>query len=186
MTRILIMGPPGSGKGTQASRISGRLGVETISTGDIFRENVLRQTPLGREAQRYLDSGDFVPDKITNDMVRDRLGAPDVGYPRTLAQTAFLDQILAEGDQKLDGVLHLAADADELVCRLLRRAEEAGRSDDKETVIRHRLELYNKETEPLLALYSRRSILTTIEGRGSVDEVTNRAIRALASTGTQL
>ena len=122
MTRMLIIGPPGSGKGTQAERISERLGVVAISTGDIFRANVKGETPLGVEAKKYMDAGDFVPDSVTNKMVRDRLSEDDVengflldGYPRTTAQVDYLDEILAEGDQKLDVVLQLTADDEELV-----------------------------------------------------------------------
>ena len=130
MTRMLIIGPPGSGKGTQAERISERLGVVAISTGDIFRANVKGETPLGIEAKKYMDAGDFVPDSVTNKMVRDRLSEDDVehgflldGYPRTTAQVDYLDEILADGDQKLDVVLQLTADDEELVKRLLGRAE---------------------------------------------------------------
>ena len=151
MTRMLIIGPPGSGKGTQAERISERLGVVAISTGDIFRANVKGETPLGVEAKKYMDAGDFVPDSVTNKMVRDRLSEADVesgflldGYPRTTAQVDYLDEILAEGDQKLDVVLQLTADDEELVTRLLGRAKETGRSDDNEAVIRHRLDLYHE------------------------------------------
>ena len=139
MTRMLIIGPPGSGKGTQAERISERLGVVAISTGDIFRANVKGETPLGVEAKKYMDAGDFVPDSVTNKMVRDRLSEDDVedgflldGYPRTTAQVDYLDEILADGDQKLDVVLQLTADDEELVTRLLGRAKETGRSDDNE------------------------------------------------------
>ena len=130
MTRMLIIGPPGSGKGTQAERISERLGVVAISTGDIFRANVKGETPLGIEAKKYMDAGDFVPDSVTNKMVRDRLSEDDVengflldGYPRTTAQVDYLDGILADGDQKLDVVLQLTADDEELVTRLLGRAQ---------------------------------------------------------------
>ena len=131
MTRMLIIGPPGSGKGTQAERISERLGVVAISTGDIFRANVKGETPLGIEAKKYMDNGDFVPDSVTNKMVRDRLSEADVesgflldGYPRTTAQVDYLDQILAKGEEKLDVVLQLTADDAELVTRLLGRAKE--------------------------------------------------------------
>ncbi|GAP55630.1 adenylate kinase [Arthrobacter sp. Hiyo6] len=186
MTRMLIIGPPGSGKGTQAERISERLGVVAISTGDIFRANVKGETPLGVEAKKYMDAGDFVPDSVTNKMVRDRLNEDDVdggflldGYPRTTAQVDYLDGILAEGDQKLDVVLQLTADDEELVKRLLGRAKETGRSDDNEGVIRHRLDLYHEQTEPVVAKYAERGILTRVDGIGGIDEVTDRVMEAI-------
>ena len=139
MTRMLIIGPPGSGKGTQASRISERLGIVAISTGDIFRANVKEETPLGVEAKKYIDKGDFVPDSVTNNMVRDRLKQPDAadgflldGYPRTSGQVDELDDILRRGRPQLDIVLQLTADDEELVKRLLGRAAQEGRSDDNE------------------------------------------------------
>ena len=186
MTRMLIIGPPGSGKGTQAERISERLGVVAISTGDIFRANVKGETPLGIEAKKYMDAGDFVPDSVTNKMVRDRLSEDDVedgflldGYPRTTAQVDYLDEILADGDQKLDVVLQLTADDEELVTRLLGRAKETGRSDDNEAVIRHRLDLYHEQTEAVVAKYAERGILTQVDGIGGIDEVTDRVMQAI-------
>jgi adenylate kinase len=183
---MLIIGPPGSGKGTQAERISERLGVVAISTGDIFRANVKSGTPLGVKAKKYMDNGDFVPDSVTNMMVRGRLGEPDVengflldGYPRTTAQVDYLDEILADADEKLDVVLQLTADDKELVHRLLGRAKETGRSDDNETVIRHRLDLYHEQTEPVVAKYAERGILTQVDGVGGIDEVTNRVMQAI-------
>ena len=153
MTQMLIIGPPGSGKGTQASRISDRLGIVAISTGDIFRANVKEETPLGVEAKKYIDKGEFVPDSVTNNMVRDRLKQPDAadgflldGYPRTSGQVDELDNILAEAGSQLDIVLQLTADDEELVKRLLGRAAQEGRSDDNEAVIRRRLALYHEET----------------------------------------
>jgi adenylate kinase len=186
MPRMLIIGPPGSGKGTQAERISERLGgVVAISTGDIFRANVKSETPLGVEAQKYMDAGDFVPDSVTNKMVRDRLGESDVedgflldGYPRTTAQVDYLDEILAARNQRLDVILQLTADDEELVARLLGRAKETGRSDDTEAVIRHRLDLYHEQTEAVVAKYAERGILTRVDGIGIVDEVTERVILA--------
>ncbi|CEA08861.1 Adenylate kinase [Arthrobacter saudimassiliensis] len=187
MTRLLIIGPPGAGKGTQAARISERLGVSAISTGDIFRHNVKELTPLGLEAKKYIDAGNFVPDSVTNNMVRDRLANDDVaegflldGYPRTTAQVEELDRILAESGQKLDAVLQLTADDEELVQRLLRRAEIEGRADDNEDVIRHRLDLYKKETADVVARYSDRGIVTQVDGLGDIDEVTERIMDALS------
>ncbi|KIS27448.1 adenylate kinase [Arthrobacter sp. SPG23] len=186
MTRMLIIGPPGSGKGTQAERISGRLGVVAISTGDIFRANVKGGTPLGVEARKYMDNGDFVPDSVTNEMVRNRLSQDDAkegflldGYPRTVAQVEYLDGILAAGDQKLGVVLQLTADDEELVSRLLGRAKETGRSDDNESVIRHRLDLYHQQTEAVVAQYAGRGILSRVDGIGGVGEVTDRILASI-------
>jgi adenylate kinase len=193
MTRMLLIGPPGSGKGTQAERISAGLGIVAISTGDIFRFNVKEQTPLGIEAKKYMDAGDFVPDSVTNNMVRDRLAQDDAregflldGYPRTLAQVDFLDEILADNGVGLDVVLQLTADDEELVKRLLGRAQETGRSDDNETVIRHRLELYHTQTETVVTRYEERGILTKVDGIGPIDEVTERVLAAIKNGAADL
>ncbi|HET8719264.1 MAG TPA: adenylate kinase [Nocardioidaceae bacterium] len=184
--RLVLMGPPGAGKGTQAKVIAGRLGVPAVSTGDIFRTNVSDQTPLGREAQRYMDAGDYVPDEVTNAMVRDRLAEPDAasgflldGYPRTVAQVEELDSMLAGGGHKLDAVVVLTVDDDELVARLLKRAREEGRTDDTEEVVRHRQDVYNEQTAPLLQVYADRGLLVSIDGMGPVDEVTRRVFEQL-------
>lgn len=186
MTRMLIIGPPGSGKGTQAQRISSYLEIPAISTGDIFRANVLNGTVLGIEAQKYLDNGDLVPDGVTNAMVRDRLMKDDAGtgflldgYPRTLGQVAELDAILEDSGQRLDFVLQLTADDDELTRRLLARAQETGRSDDTREVITHRLELYRQQTEPVVDTYGDRDVLIQVEGIGAVDDVTGRILAAI-------
>ncbi|WP_309081109.1 adenylate kinase [Zhihengliuella sp.] len=186
MTRLLIVGPPGSGKGTQAVRISERLGVVAISTGDIFRANVKGGTPLGLEAKKYIDAGDFVPDSVTNNMVRDRLQQDDVkdgflldGYPRTSPQVDELDSILSENGQELDAVLQLTADDDELVERLLKRAAVEGRADDTEDVIRHRLALYHEQTEVVVKRYRERGIVREVDGIGEIDDVTARVLDAL-------
>ncbi|MEV7646557.1 adenylate kinase [Arthrobacter sp. NPDC089319] len=188
MTQMLIIGPPGSGKGTQASRISDRLGIVAISTGDIFRANVKEETPLGVEAKKYIDKGEFVPDSVTNNMVRDRLKQPDAadgflldGYPRTSGQVDELDNILAEADTQLDIVLQLTADDEELVKRLLGRAAQEGRSDDNEAVIRRRLALYHEETAVVVNRYAERGIVATVDGIGDIDEVTERIMTALKS-----
>ncbi|MGO4858917.1 adenylate kinase [Arthrobacter sp. 2MCAF14] len=185
---MLMIGPPGSGKGTQAERLSERLGVVAISTGDIFRAHVKGGTPLGIEAKRYMDAGDFVPDTITNEMVRSRLCQDDVedgflldGYPRTTAQVDYLDQVLARGGQQLDVVLQLTADDDELVHRLLGRAKETGRSDDNEAVIRHRLDLYHEQTEAVVAKYAERGILRKVDGHGGIEDVTDKLMGAIES-----
>lgn len=187
MIRMIVMGPPGSGKGTQAGRISQRLGVPAISTGDIFRQNITNMSPLGVESKRYIDKGDFVPDGLTNRMVRDRLRDPDAmdgflldGYPRTTAQVAELDDILAHENRHLNAALLLTADDKELVKRLLDRAKVTGRSDDTEAVVRHRLDLYRQLTEPVVAIYARRGILVTVKGSGGIDEVTERVIAQIA------
>ncbi|WP_058955088.1 adenylate kinase [Kocuria rhizophila] len=186
MTRMLIIGPPGAGKGTQAARISERLGVPAISTGDIFRANIKDQTGLGREAQRYTDAGNLVPDSVTNEMVRDRLSHEDVsggflldGYPRTVAQVEELDRILEANGVGLDVVLLLTADNDELVSRLLGRAQEQGRTDDTEDVIRHRLDVYDEQTAPVVGVYEDRGIVVRVDGLGSIDHVTDRIMAAL-------
>lgn len=181
MIRMVLMGPPGSGKGTQAARISARFNAPSISTGDIFRKNMRDLTLLGVESKKYIDNGDFVPDGLTNRMVRDRLGSPDVangflldGYPRTKAQIAELDDIVAQANHSLDAALLLTANDEELVTRLLDRAKLSGRTDDTELVIRHRLELYRQQTEPVAEIYAARGILLTVRGDGEIDEVTDR------------
>jgi len=184
--RILLMGPPGAGKGTQAVVLAERLGVPHISTGDIFRVNVAGGTPLGVEAKRYMDAGEYVPDSVTNNMVRDRLTHDDArngflldGYPRTLAQVGELDSMLADEGTALDRVVELTADTDEVVARLLNRALEQGRADDTEDVIRRRLEVYGEQTAPLTAVYAERGLLTQVDGMGAVDEVTGRILDEL-------
>lgn len=182
------MGPPGAGKGTQAKVIAGRLGIPAISTGDIFRANVSQQTPLGVEAKRYMDAGDYVPDEVTNAMVRSRIAEPDAepgflldGYPRTVAQVEELDAMLAESTQSIDAVVVLTVDQDEVVQRLLKRAEIEGRADDTEDVIRRRQEVYAEQTAPLLEVYAGRGLLVEVDGMGSVDEVSTRVFAALGS-----
>jgi adenylate kinase len=184
--RLILMGPPGAGKGTQATVISERLGVPAVSTGDIFRANVSEGTPLGLEAKRYMDAGDYVPDEVTNGMVRDRIGQDDAvsgflldGYPRTVAQVEELDAMLAESGSALDAAVVLTVDDEELVQRLLHRARTEGRSDDTEEVIRHRQEVYNEQTAPLIEVYADRGLLVEVDGMGAVDEVSGRILAAL-------
>lgn len=184
--RLLFMGPPGAGKGTQAKLIAERYGIPAISTGDIFRANVSQGTPLGIEAKRYMDAGEYVPDEVTNKMVQDRIDQPDAdrgflldGYPRTLAQVEELDGMIKFTGHELDVVVVLTADPDELVARLLNRARLEGRADDTEDVIRRRQEIYRDETEPLIEVYRDRGLLIEVDGMGEVDEVSARILAAL-------
>ena len=184
--RLILMGPPGAGKGTQAKLISERWEIPAISTGDIFRANVSQSTPLGVEAKRYMDAGEYVPDSITNGMVRDRLDEPDAvegflldGYPRTLAQVGELDGMLADRSHQLDAVVVLTVDSEEIVQRLLKRAQIEGRTDDTEDVIRRRQEVYTEQTAPLIGVYSERGLVIEIDGLGSVEDVTARVFAAL-------
>jgi adenylate kinase len=185
--RLIIMGPPGAGKGTQAEALAERLGAAHISTGDIFRANVKEQTELGQTAQRYMDAGEYVPDEVTNAMVRERISRDDAesfildGYPRTVDQVERLDTMLAELGRPLDVVLALVVDPEELIGRLLKRAETSGRADDTEEVIRHRQEVYSAETAPLLEIYSERGLLREVDGMGDVDEIAERIDRALGA-----
>ncbi|RFA07333.1 adenylate kinase [Subtercola boreus] len=193
MTRLLLIGPPGAGKGTQAVRLSEACGVPAISTGDIFRANVAEETELGLKAKEFMDAGKYVPDSLTNDLVRSRLHEADVaggflldGYPRTTAQVDELDDILAAGGHSLDVVVLLVADSDEIVTRLSKRALDQGRSDDTEEVIRHRLDVYEEQTAPLIDLYQSRDLVVTVDGLGSVDAVTTRITDALLERGIVL
>jgi adenylate kinase len=184
--RLILMGAPGAGKGTQAKVIAGRLSIPAISTGDIFRANVSQQTPLGIEAKRYMDAGEYVPDEVTNAMVRDRIAAEDAaggflldGYPRTVAQVEELDKMLGDAGHDIDAVVVLTVDAEELVQRLLHRARTEGRADDTEEVVRRRQEVYAQQTAPLLEVYAGRGLLVEIDGMGEVDAVTTRVFAAL-------
>ncbi len=184
--RIVMMGPPGAGKGTQATVISAALGIPHISTGDIFRANVTQGTLLGIEAKRYMDAGEYVPDGVTNAMVRDRLSQDDCrpgflldGYPRTVEQVGELAAMLNSAGQSLSIVVELTADVDEVVSRLTKRAADQGRSDDTEDVIRRRLEVYAEQTAPLTALYRDQGLLVQVDGLGGIDDVTARIFGAL-------
>lgn len=184
--RIVLMGPPGAGKGTQAVVVSEQLGIPHISTGEIFRTHLSQGTPLGIAAGMYMERGSYVPDRITNAMVRNRLAQPDAakgflldGYPRTLDQVAVLDEMLADLGLKLDYVVELTADTDEVVGRLLKRAQEQGRADDTEEVIRRRMEIYAEQTEPLTRVYDEQGILLHVDGMGTIDDVRDRVLAAL-------
>ena len=187
--RIILMGPPGAGKGTQAKVIAERLSIPAVSTGDIFRQNVSQETELGLEAKRYMDAGDYVPDEVTNAMVRTRIAEPDAadgflldGYPRTVAQVAELDNMLEESGHALDAVVVLTVDKDEVVQRLLNRAHEEGRTDDTEEVMRHRQDVYSEQTAPLIEVYDERGLLVEVDGMGAVEDVTARVFEALEQT----
>ncbi|WP_022903268.1 adenylate kinase [Curtobacterium sp. B8] len=188
--RLIIVGPPGAGKGTQAGRIADAFGVPAISTGDIFRKNVAEGTPLGVEAKKLMDAGEYVPDELTNELVKSRLAEPDAehgflldGYPRTLNQVEYLDALLTEQGERLDAVVQLVADQDALVERLLKRAEDQGRSDDNEETIRRRQEVYLDQTAPIVGAYADRGLVVDVDGLGGIDEVGDRIQSALASRG---
>ncbi|MGO3648203.1 adenylate kinase [Agrococcus casei] len=190
MTNLLIVGPPGAGKGTQAVRIAERYGIPAISTGDIFRANIKDQTTLGKKVSEILDRGELVPDSLTNDLIADRLHQEDAregylldGYPRTTGQVEFLDGVNTERGQQIDAVVRLVADKEEVVRRLLKRAEEQGRSDDNAETIRHRLDVYERETAPLIELFASRGLIVEVDGLGEIDEVTERVLTALAERG---
>jgi len=190
VSRFLLIGPPGAGKGTQATLLAQAYGIPAISTGDIFRANVKAETELGVLAKGFMDRGEYVPDSLTNDLVRDRLSHEDAqpgflldGYPRTRDQVLELDDILGSDGKSLDAVILLKADPDELVRRLLNRAQEQGRADDTEDVIRHRQSIYLEQTAPLIEIYSARGIVIEIDGLGQVGEVTERILNSLTALG---
>ena len=189
-TRILLIGPPGAGKGTQAIELSSAFSIPAISTGDIFRENVRNETPLGVQAKSFMDAGNNVPDSLTNDLITDRLASPDCaggflldGYPRTTDQVRHLDNFLADHHTKLDVVVQLVAEPDIVVERLRKRALDQGRTDDDEAVVRHRLDVYAEQTAPLIDVYSARGLVVAIDGIGEIAEVTGRITDALHAQG---
>ncbi|MEB4614302.1 adenylate kinase [Leucobacter sp. M11] len=187
-TRLLIVGPPGAGKGTQATMLAERYGVPAISTGDIFRANITGGTPLGLQVQEIINAGELVPDELTDTIVADRIAQDDAtpgflldGYPRNVSQVQALDAELAKSGASLDAVVLLEADTDEVVARLLKRAEEQGRADDTEEVIRHRQTVYTEQTAPLIELFEERGILVRVDGLGGIDEVAERISAALTA-----
>ena len=191
--RLLIVGPQGSGKGTQGVRIAESYGIPVVSTGDIFRANIKEGTPLGQQVTAVLDRGDLVPDELTSEIVRDRLSQDDAangflldGYPRNSAQVALLDAFLAERDESLDAVILLDVPREESIERLKLRAAEQGRSDDTDEAIAHRLDIYEHETAPILEVYGPRGIVDRIDGVGSLDEITERVFAALTARGLRL
>ena len=190
MSRFLLIGPPGAGKGTQAALLANAYSIPAISTGDIFRANVKNETELGLKVKSIMDRGEYVPDSLTNELIRDRLSQADAeagflldGYPRTNDQVNELDDILTSQHRILDAVILLVADTDELVRRLLKRAQEQGRADDTEDVIRHRQNVYLDQTQPLIEIYSGRDLVVEIDGLGQVGEVTERILNALTARG---
>ncbi|QAY64451.1 adenylate kinase [Xylanimonas allomyrinae] len=188
VTRLLIMGPQGSGKGTQAARLAEVFGIPAVSTGDIFRANIKGGTELGRLAQEYTNKGELVPDEVTDRMVRERLGDDDAqagfildGYPRNGSQVKALDGVLEDKGWQLDGVIELTADRAELLARISKRAELEGRDDDTEEAIARRLDIYAEQTAPLTSAYGERGLLVQVDGIGEVTEVTDRIVAGLAA-----
>ena len=184
--RLLIVGPPGAGKGTQAERIVEKLGVPAISTGDIFRANVSNETELGVLAKSYMDKGEYVPDSVTNEMVESRLAEDEAangflldGYPRTVAQVEALDGILEKLGVALDAVILLDVESEAIVQRLLQRGKEQGRSDDNEETIRRRIDVYGEQTTPLIDIYDKRGLVKRVDGMKDIDAVTADILAAL-------
>lgn len=188
--RLLIVGPQGSGKGTQGVRVGEALSIPVISTGDVFRANVSAGTPLGQQVKAIIEAGDLVPDSLTSEIVRDRLTQDDAsngflldGYPRNLGQVGDLDAFLESRGEALDAVIELSVPRDESIARLSQRAIEQGRTDDTEEVIANRLAIYERETAPILDVYRERGIVDAIDGVGSLDEIADRIAAALAARG---
>ncbi|MPZ87920.1 MAG: adenylate kinase [Nitriliruptorales bacterium] len=190
--RLVLLGPPGAGKGTQAKHIVSEYGIAHVSTGDIFRDNVRRATALGTEAKNYMDRGELAPDDVVIKMVGDRLAQDDCvrgfvldGFPRTVPQALALEDELASQQRPLHGVLRLVVDDEQAVQRLLGRREAEGRADDAEDVIRHRLHEYHTKTEPLEFFYAERGLLRDVDGIGEIGEVTDRALSVLKGLGEE-
>ena len=184
--RIVLLGPPGSGKGTQAALLKERLGVPHISTGELLRNAVTEGTALGSKAKAYMDRGELVPDELMLGLIEERLGADDVapgfildGYPRNLAQAEALDGVLERIGQPVEKALELFVDEEQIVDRLARRATEEGRSDDSETVVRNRLAVYREQTAPVSDYYGRRGLLVRVNGVGGIEEINQRLVAAL-------
>jgi adenylate kinase len=189
---LLILGPQGAGKGTQAARISGEYGVPHISTGEILRDNMARGTDLGEQVRPIVDAGDLVPDELMVELIRDRLSRGDTvpgfvldGFPRTMAQAEALDAMLKEIGRNLDAVLVLEIDEEKAVARLLKRAEEEGRADDTPEVIRNRLDNYRRNTAPLVEWYRARDKVVPVNGDGAIDDVFSQLRRALDHMGNR-
>lgn len=181
--RLVIVGPPGAGKGTQAKNVSEDLGITWISSGELFREAIRSGSEMGEMIASYIDNGNLVPDEVTDAMIKNHLEEIDPrhgflldGYPRTLSQVDALDSMLEAHDAPLDAVIELKIPDEEIVGRLLSRAQKEGRKDDTEDVIRHRIAVYHEKTEPLLKVYRDRDLLVGIDGLGTIDEVRNRLV----------
>jgi len=190
--RLLLLGPPGAGKGTQAKLLAERLGVPQVSTGDMLRAAVAAGSEVGRQAKSFMDAGKLVPDAVVIRVAEERLGQPDAkqgfildGFPRTAAQAEALDRMLPKLGCQLERCVALTVDEDELVERLLRRAELEGRSDDNETSIRTRMREYRDKTEPLITYYRARGVLREVNGLGAIEEVARRIAQALNGAGEQ-
>ena len=187
MIRLVFLGPPGAGKGTQAQRIAEKYNVPHISTGDILRAAVKEGTELGKLAKSYMDRGELVPDDVIIGIIKERLSQPDVrergfildGFPRTLPQAEALDRMLEELSMPLDKVVYLNVDDEEIVRRLLSR----GRADDTEEVIRNRLKVYREQTAPLIDYYSEKCLLAEVYGVGDIDEITKKIEELLGLEG---
>jgi len=184
--RLIFIGPPGVGKGTQAERVSKHFGIVHLSTGDILRAEIKTQSPIGRQAKTYIDQGHLVPDDILLTIMEHYLQRPECaqgylldGFPRTIPQAEGLDRLLRQTEQSLDAVINLTAEDEELIQRLLRRGKTSGRTDDNPTVITKRLEVYRKLTQPILGYYEKQGLLKTVYGAGSIPEITNRILKVL-------
>ncbi|HLT67962.1 MAG TPA: adenylate kinase [Microbacterium sp.] len=192
-TRLLIVGPQGSGKGTQGVRVAEAFGIPVVSTGDIFRANIKQGTELGLKVKAITDAGDLVPDEVTGEIVTDRLSQADAaeagflldGYPRNAAQVQHLDAFLEGQGASLDAVILLDVPREESIARITERATLEGRSDDTEEAVAHRLSIYESETAPIADTYAERGVLDRIDGVGSLDEITERIFRALEARGLQ-
>ena len=184
--KLLIMGPPGVGKGTQASHIKSKLNIAHLSTGDILRTEIEKKTDTGVQAKLYMDAGKLVSDQVLLDIIQDRIKNPDCdggylldGFPRTLPQAVGLEKIMESINHTLDRVISLTADEDELVERLIKRGVESGRSDDTPDVIRNRQKIYWEQTAPLLDFYQKKGILKDVDGLGEISEITKRILTVL-------
>lgn len=190
MTRLLIVGPQGSGKGTQGVRIAEAFGIPAVSTGDVFRAAVADGSDLGAQVKSVIEAGDLVSDELTSAVVRDRLSQADAeegflldGYPRNVSQVAHLDEFLEGRGETLDAVIELSVPREESIARIALRAKEQGRTDDTEDVIANRLAIYERETAPILGVYGARGVVVQVDGVGSLDEITARVLAALEARG---
>ncbi|MEM9836102.1 MAG: adenylate kinase [Bacteroidota bacterium] len=182
MYNLILFGPPGSGKGTQAKRLQEKHGLLQISTGDLFRYEIGNKTPLGVAAREYMDKGELVPDEVTIGMLRNKVEAhPDVpgyifdGFPRTIAQAKALDEFLAEKNERVNQLILLQVEDDEIVKRLLERGKDSGRPDDQdESIIRNRIEVFLAETSPVFDYYATKELSVIVEGVGSIEEISEK------------